>query len=59
VESDSRDWVRLTLTDTLSLSPGDSVWVVLSALGLPDSIAALMDPCVGLFDDVRVVREGE
>jgi hypothetical protein len=56
--SDSTRWVRLALTDTLSLSPGDSVWVVLSALALPDSIAAI-GLSVGLFDDVRVVREGD
>jgi hypothetical protein len=56
--SDSTHWMRLTLTDTLSLSPGDSVWVVLSSIPLPDSIAALMEPTLGLFDDVRVVRGG-
>jgi hypothetical protein len=56
--SDSTDWVRLTLTDTLSLSPGDSVWVVLSSVPLEDSLAAIWYESIGLFDDVRVVRNG-
>jgi hypothetical protein len=57
--SDSRDWVRLTTTDTLSLSPRESVWVVLSSYPLPDSLGAIFYNSVGFFDDVRVVREGE
>jgi hypothetical protein len=51
--SDSTDWVRLALTDTLALSPGDSVWVVLS------SFHTEISERIGLFDDVRVVRDGE
>lgn len=53
ISTGSTDWVRLSLTDTLSLSPGDSVWVVLSSLHTE------VAPRIGLFDDVRVVREGD
>lgn len=53
VSSDVTDWVRLTLTDTLSLSAGDSVWVVLSSENTE------VVPRIGLFDNVRLVRDGE
>ena len=53
VSSDSTAWVRLALTDTLSLSEGDAVWVVLS------SHHTELIPRVGLFDEVRLVREGK
>lgn len=53
VSSASTEWVKLALTDTLSLSEGDAVWVVLS------SHDTEVLPRVGLFDEVRLVREGK
>jgi hypothetical protein len=53
VFSDSTAWVKVTLTDTVAVSEGDSVWVVLSSH--PTEIV----PRVGLFDEVRLVRVGK
>lgn len=46
----STSWTYLTVTDTLSVDPGDSVWVELS------SPATEIVPRVGLFDQVTLVR---
>lgn len=43
-------WTRLTLVDTLSMEPGDSVWVEISALHTE------IVPRVGLFDSVVLER---
>ena len=45
-------WVRVALTETLSLEPGDAVWVVLSSP--PTQLAAR----IGLFDLVTLERLG-
>jgi hypothetical protein len=50
VTSDSTGWVKVAVTDTLSLAEGEFVWVVLS------SHHTELVPRMGLFDEVRLVR---
>ena len=46
----SRNWTRIGLVDTLSIAPGDSIYVMLQAGG------GVIGSCSGYFDLVRVIK---
>lgn len=46
----SRNWTRIALVDTLSIAPGDSIYVALEVGG------GIFSSCTGFFDLVQVIK---